>query len=695
MGSSSSVPAIPVGYWCGHEPGRRARSEYGAGDAAAVVRVAIVNPIAAVGLSVKDFVLWVAGLLKEPSTPGLVSLLIFLALVGLAGVYLRGVGVRGSAIRWLRRAVARSGGHSEFSRNIAALDVEIAQGARGKLRKRLAAAWKEYRETWVLQEEGGEAFLRNSVRPGVFFNLEDLGFGRGGWRIAPGLFVTFGLALTFLGLIAALQQTSQTGVDAASMETLLDVASAKFIMSLTGLVCSILFTIVYRIGQRRLEEAVHEVSAEIEERLSFISLEELATRQLAATQEQREHFRKIGLELVAELGRPLVTELPAAISRSINEAIRPILDQVQRQGTEGVGNMVQDLSTRFSDDVGRALFEASRRIAEAGERIGALSDRMDQSSGRIGTEMETVVGRVAKAVDDLRAAMASTTEQAGGVFNAGAERLLAVMNDTLIGIRDNTGEGARAISAAAKEMTAAAAMFRTEVEGASRSGAETVRIEMERTAGNLSRTANEVSARAGRELLEPLGAMAERLGTLATTIDDGSIAMRRLAEGVRAGSDASLEAAGIFRGASQELVNAATPIRATAERIEDALRRTAEVAQSLAGTVTRSAEMTARSAADAVASAQAILGQEAKAIDASLAGVTAMLDRLRGQGDRLDDMDEKLGHAFETYTEHVAKAVEGMFSHVRELQTILAPTLDILRDVVAQAEQFMPEQRQR
>ncbi|MCW5714484.1 MAG: hypothetical protein KIT43_08250 [Bauldia sp.] len=660
-----------------------------------------MNVIESVGQSVGAFVLWLADWLRAEYTPGLVSLLIVLALVVVAGVYLRGVRQRSSAIRWLQRAVLKAGEGADFSRNVATLDETIGK-AKGKLRKRLNAAWTEYRETLVPHEEDGQTVYRNSARPGVFFNLEDLGFGRGGWRIASGLFVTVGLALTFLGLIAALHQTGnalqqpdENGGVAASMQTLLNVASAKFIMSLTGLVCSIIFTLVYRIGQRRLDEAVHELSADIEKRLTFISLEALATEQLASTREQREHFRKIGMELVAELGRPLREELPAAISASINAAMSPLFDQVRRQGTEGVGTMVQDLSARFSEDVGRALAEASRRIAEAGERIGQLSDRMDQSSGRIGTEMETVVGRVAKAVDDLRAAMASTTEQAGGVFNQGAERLLAVMNETLTGIRDNTGEGARAISAAAKEMTAAATMFRTEVEGASKIGADKARAEIERTGEALSQTARDVSAKAGKEILEPMAAMADRLGALAASIDDGSTSMRRLAEGVRAGSDASLEAAGTFRGASLELVNATLPIRATVERIEDALRRTADVTANLAGTVTSSAEATARSAADAIASAREILGHEARSIDAALGGVTAMLDRLGKQGDRFDDIDEKLGRAFKLYADEVTKAVEVMFTHVRDLQAKLTPALDTLREVVEQAEQFIPEQGRR
>lgn len=86
------------------------------------------------------------------------------------------------------------------------------------------------------------------MRPSQFFNLEDLHFGGGLSRVLPGLFVTVGLFLTFLGLFSALHaMNTAEGVSEEAMTNLLTVASAKFIMSLTGLACSIM-----------LEEAIAE-----------------------------------------------------------------------------------------------------------------------------------------------------------------------------------------------------------------------------------------------------------------------------------------------------------------------------------------------------------------------------------------------------------------------------------------------------
>ena len=112
-------------------------------------------------------------------------------------------------------------------------------------RRPLGVAWGEYHETMVHPEPGSDDVVRNSLRPNAFFDAEDLGFDGGWWRILPGLFVSVGLLLTFLGLIAALTAIGGAEITDDSLRELLNAASAKFIMSLTGLACSIGLTPVF------------------------------------------------------------------------------------------------------------------------------------------------------------------------------------------------------------------------------------------------------------------------------------------------------------------------------------------------------------------------------------------------------------------------------------------------------------------
>ena len=644
-----------------------------------------------IGQSVREFVLDIASLLRNEASPGLVSLALVLALAIAVVVFLTKVQARERALRRLRREVSRFKG-SDFSRNISQIDSRVRQfGQRGPAHS-VAEHWDEFRETLVPYDDGGEIILRNAARPSLFFNVEDLGFGAGFWRIVPGLFVTVGLFLTFLGLISALQ-TVAGDIGPAGMKMLLTVASAKFIMSLTGLLCSIIFTVVLRVGMSRLEKAAHEVSGTLERRLSFISLESLAMDQLAATQEQREHFRAIGMELVAELGRPLREELPLAISASIQNAMKPVLDQVATAGTAGVGSMVTDLSSRFSDDVGKALSIASGKLTDAGDRIAKLSEAMDRSSGRMGGEMDAAVAKVAQAVDELRAAMSSTATTTGNTFAHGAERMLAIMNQTLEGIRDNTSAGAHAMSMAATELRQAGEAFKEQLVGATKIGSDAARKRIEDSGTEIAQLTKELTTKASEQLLAPLDDIARRLDGVVTQAAGATTSMRMFADGVQAGAEASNRAADNFRSASQELVSAASPVRTTSEHIEGSIRRLADATQHISTTVAQSAAATATTARDALASASTILGEKTSAIQAGLNGFAILVEQFKDQGDRLDDLDTKLGKAFNEYNAQVARAVSGIQDHVKSMNIELTPALDTLRAVVDRAEQFIPESR--
>src|SRR5690606_18836456 len=132
-----------------------------------------------------------------------------------------------------------------------------------------------------------------------------------------------------------------------ALNDLLGAASAKFIMSLTGLLASIVFTIFLRNRIEKVEGAIHRLCNELERRLSFLSLEGVAMRQLAIAHGQEDSFKRIGLELVERLGEPLRKEVPETIAASIGKAMAPLFEQVGKAGTDGVGQMVSDLASRF------------------------------------------------------------------------------------------------------------------------------------------------------------------------------------------------------------------------------------------------------------------------------------------------------------------------------------------------------------
>jgi methyl-accepting chemotaxis protein len=672
------------------------------------------------GTSMSQFIFWGSSFLTEEKAPGLVAIGILIGLAIACAMVWVSARRKLKALAWLEKLVRSTTDQADFASKMNQISQQTNKFRTQKGYVHIAAAWDEFRETLIEDRDEAQPVLRNTIRPSSFFNLEDLHYGPGFSRYMPGLFVTVGLFLTFLGLIAALRQI--TGLsDAspeemrASLDGLLGAASAKFIMSLTGLLASILFTILLRTLTGMVEGRIHTLCAALEARLTFVSLESVAMEQLMIARGQKDSFMEIGTTLVAELGRSLQKEIPESISSSISTAMAPLLERVGKAGTDGVGQMVTDLSSRFSEDVGRALSDASAQLSAAGDKIASLSDRMDRSSGQMGQEMDASVGKLAKAAEDLSARLAAAAETTDGTLNEGAERLLGIMNQTLEGIRRNTAEGADALKAAAADMRASAGTFREELDAAAASGSDAVRSRMQAAGSEVEGAISEagrgmvdVVARSGQDLLsasgefrdkiradlvEPIIEVVEQLDQMASRLKDGSGQIATAAGHIKSGGDATRIAAETLTSASRDLQAAASPVRDSVERIENATIGLAKSTAAASDTVTRSARELAENGARVLDAAKVALGAEQKLIEASLARLGEALEHMERQRTQIDDMDDKLGTAFEQFTTNVRTALDTFSGHVKNMNAELSPALDTMREIVDRAEQFLPEQR--
>ena len=672
------------------------------------------------GSEMSHFIFWGASFLTQAAAPGLVSIAILFGL--LIASILVGLSARRklAALKWLEDQVRATNDKQEFAAGVNRISQDTKKIRTRKGYAHITAAWDEFRETLIEDRTFSPTVLRNSVRPSSFFNLEDLHYGPAFSRYVPGLFVTVGLFLTFLGLIAALRQI--TGMSEASPEQmrasldgLLGAASAKFIMSLTGLLASIAFTVLLRILTGKVENRIHTLCAALEPRLSFVSLEELAMEQLEIARGQKDSFMEIGSTMVAELGRSLQKEIPESISSSISAAMAPLLDKVGKAGSDGVGQMLTDLSSRFSEDVGRALTDASAQLSAAGDKIASLSDRMDQTSGQMGQEMDASVGKLAQAAEDLSARLATAAETTDGKLSEGAAKLLGIMNETLEGIRRNTAEGADALKEAAADMRASAGTFREELDAAASSGSEAVRSRMKAVSDEAEGTISEVGrgmadlvTRSGEDLLaasgefrekiradlvEPIVEVVEQLDKMADRLKDGSGQIATAAGHIKSGGEATRSAAETLTTASRDLQAATGPIRTSVERIETATTDLGKSAVEAAETVTRSSKETAENAARVLDAAKVALGAEQRLIEATLTKLGDALDHMERQREQIDDMDEKLGAAFTQFSSHVRTSLETFAEHVRKMNGELSPALNTMREIVDQAEKFIPEQR--
>ena len=672
------------------------------------------------GLVLKDAIIILAeALTLSDSRPGYFAGFFLLITIFSGFLYLRKTLRQLDAVKELDARVRKHEGIDAFAEGYDEFRASLLESYRtNSAREAVWEAFDEFSETIVPDDIDGPLRLRNSIRPASFLNIEDLEFGPGIYRIFPNTFVSAGLLLTFLGLVAALHQFSQSmnvgsgGMDQA-MQDFMQIASAKFVMSLAGLFCSILFTFLLRSRQNRIEAALNRLCSGIERRLVFVSLEDIGFRQLRAATEQREHLREIGTGMIAQLREPL-DALPEAITTAISEKMDPIFDRVSSMGTSNMEGLVGDLSQQLSHSVGNALTRASESLGEATDRIGLMVDRLNTSNSQAGDGLRDALDHMARAISEMRSEVAASGRTASEAMNEGADRLLAVMNDTLSSIRDNTGQGAEAMRTAAEEMRLAAEGFRNTLDSASRDSAEAARQRMaastdeagqaitgagrallesfNQTSQDIAKLGSEMSDEISDKLLSRLEEISNRLSEMADAVQRGASGAQSAAQGLNNGADAIHGASQGFRTASESLAAAAEPIRASQERIETTMRRVGDLVETVSETLMQNSASVAENAAHVLESAQTALGTEREGIRRTLEATRSAIAQLSNEAEKLDQIDEMLGRALKEYNAQLDAALGTAQDHVGQMRDALAPGLDTLKSVVEQAEAFMPQQ---
>ncbi|MBV7411125.1 hypothetical protein [Maritimibacter sp. DP1N21-5] len=679
------------------------------------------------GHAVVQFILAIANhLTKSESAPGLVALGIGVAMVIVAVLFLVKHRSRMRSIKTMRREVAAYESVQAFADGFEEFKARVfEQKSASYSAEKLWEAWDEYAETIVADdvERDTPVVLRNSIRPSSFLYVDDLGYGPGWFRILPNIFVSFGLFFTFLGLVAALGQfagqmdgsSPDTGMDAA-MGAFMAIASAKFIMSLSGLAASILFTILLRVGAGRIDRELHALCLLIERRLKFVSLEDLGFRQLKAAERQKDHLQEIGFAMVEKLQEPL-NALPDHISATITKEINPIFEKVSSMGSSNMEGLVGNLSDQLSHSVGSALTQASTSLGEASDRMNTMLDKMGATNAQSGETLNAALRDLVASMADLKANVSDTGAAASNAMNEGAERMLSVMNDTLSGIRDNTSEGASAMSRAAEEMRKAAESFRDQVSEAAAEGAAAVQARMaetsaqagtaiegagstlmqsfDRASQEIARLGEQLGENIGRDIIGKLDQIGERLSDASGAIADGAGRARTAATSFEQTATTINTATGSFDIASKALVSAAGPLRASQDAIEVNIRKLTEATDATSTTVMTSAKMVAEGAKGVLEAAQTALGNEREGIRASLEATRAALSKLSEEAENLDKIDELIGRALVDYNRQLEAALGTAQDHVSDMAGQLQPGLDTLRQVVEQAENFMPTQARR
>jgi len=317
-----------------------------------------------------------------------------------------------------RRKVEKLKDQKEFEANYDALNQSLA------IDPLVGTAWFAYSKTHVSEKVNGRVIRFATVRPQNFFNsglAREHMFSLRLMPSIPGYFVGLGLLLTFVGLVIALSKASHgTGASAndmtQSLRELLNAATFKFSTSIAGLFSSIVLSIFFRSYGILIDMGFERFCRVLEARTSAVSAQALAIKNLDLGQQQLlqlremntdQYFQKLGAAIAPTIGTA-VAEAVEPLSRTL-EATATQMENASKTGTEG---LLEQFSEVVQGSAGRELREISTALANSGEVIRAMQEKLASTGDAFAAKIESATDNFARLVSDATEKLSQSS--AGG-----------------------------------------------------------------------------------------------------------------------------------------------------------------------------------------------------------------------------------------------------------------------------------------
>lgn len=527
---------------------------------------------------------------------------------------------------------------------------DIAKIAHGAENGGFQRAWVEFEECIV---DPQAERLKNTVRPDEFFApLADQSRGLLLWA---NLAVAVGLVLTFLGIIAALGNTSEALKAAGTansmqeaLRTLLSVTAAKFLTSAAGVIASVILRYWDDTIQRQLRSAVSNFTDTLEKGLVYLPAQTVAVA-------QEKH-----LEQMATAQSKLANELAVAIADKLNDKFQPMvtvlgeikgsIEGLSKDLTSGVSASINET---LSQTAGKEMQALAAALAVMGEHLGGipkqLSDSADDANRRI-LEAAQLFKDASETMASSFDALQSRITQTGDAYAEQQKQVREQLKEDIAGAGTAFGDGARqngeAMRAAGVEMKTLIGSLGSTLEALQKQIAEqaTRNADESKEATDRSRQALEEASKVAAESLAAAAAkLAEDIRSVSSTLDQGAKNNTKLID--QAGADMQglmVKVGGTLTAIQQQIADqvdqnskaSTASADRTRKELEDLLRK---AGADMANAATKGAEAAAKASADTV---EALFADFAKRFDESArkltVGITDSSEKLVGFGGNME-----------------------------------------------------------
>ena len=313
----------------------------------------------------------------------------------------------------------------------------------------LKDAFSEYSETLIIPKpKDDDQFIQNSIRPHDHFNgdlFETTGINPRTALAWPNYFIGFGLLITFIGLVGALDVASSGLQEVGSsspqgmqqiLKELLSTASFKFITSVFGILISLILGYLFNKLFHNIDKKIAELNVLIEKGVIYTFSEKILLKISELSEESLATQRNFRDSLGTALGDSL---------KPLNNTLSEFAEKISSLNTDAMSDMIKEFEKSISSSATDHIENVSKSLLMVSDTLSSFSKNTDQVSNQFKDDVSRASNSLIDAINEFRNILSDSNKEFREVSDS-IKRLheeTATTVASISGISDgikNTGE---------------------------------------------------------------------------------------------------------------------------------------------------------------------------------------------------------------------------------------------------------------
>lgn len=277
------------------------------------------------------------------------------------------------------------------------------------------------------------------------------------YEAMPNILIGVGLLFTFIFLAMALAEAipAVKGSDPEAIKKaisgLLENASGKFLTSITGMFCSLVWTFLSKKNLEGLDDEIEELCVAMQRHVEDTGSEAAISAQidilsgiLEESREQVGQLKRFETDFAVAIGEAMGSRMQPAfeqLTTSITAALNALTEKVGSMSEDALKKMLTDFQQAISEHSGREMETFKQTLVEIAGQIKEAASKLEGAGGQAGRAMQ----EGSQLFGNALAAGASDLREAAGLLDQAMISAKATVNDMDETIERASVEGRRGL----------------------------------------------------------------------------------------------------------------------------------------------------------------------------------------------------------------------------------------------------------